>query len=457
VYDAISQPRTTPLSAEVRAYYLRVVTFFVFFAVLLLTVVEMRRGIGLPAAAYRQLGAPSAFLYVHPVHLVFLGLGLVGAWLAYRAMARREGELRQRGVELTRARNLLALALMVLLVVDLFTYRGVQATRIASAGRLGVSLTFPVADLPLWLRPLGEAVNFLLVVWHATTLGILIGALFLVLLSAGGFLKSALATTGLRGHLTGALVALAYPFCSCCAGPAGASLYRGGASLGPTLAFVVAAPMLNITTLSLAIVLLPSEFALLRIVGGVVVAVLGTWLVSQAVSARLLQVPAPLPTGQPSSRLLDGLFRLFTLERALQDRPIDTPAALLAAWLDTAWRLARVAVPLLFLAAVVVSVAAPVIFAFGGRNDLATIIVAAAIGTLFMIPTWTELAIAVPLIQQGLTGPAAALLLTLPAVSLPSLTIIGAALGSYRIPAVLGVVVFLLGVLAGALFLGAPH
>ncbi len=57
------------------------------------------------------------------------------------------------------------------------------------------------------------------------------------------------------------------------------------------------------------------------------------------------------------------------------------------------------------------------------------------------------------LLQQGATGPAAALLLTLPAVSLPSLAIVAGALGSYRVPLVLGTVVFVAGALAGLAFL----
>ncbi len=95
----------------------------------------------------------------------------------------------------------------------------------------------------------------------------------------------------------------------------------------------------------------------------------------------------------------------------------------------------------------------PLILSLGGGNNLDTVVVAATLGVLFMIPTWTELAIALPLIQKGLTGPAAALLLALPAVSLPSLVVFGAALGSWRVPAALVLVVFITSVAAGVLFL----
>lgn len=457
--DALAQGRAAPAAVALRSYYVSLGAFVVFLGLVLLAVLDVRRGFVLPMTAYGKLGAPSTLLYVHPLHAPFLLVGLVGAWLAYRALARQEGELSARGLDLGAARNVLALTLMGLLVVDLFTYRGVQAARIASAGLLSASVAIPLADVPLWLRPIAEALNYLLVVWHATTLGILIGALFLVLLIEGRFLKTALEGTGLRAHLAGALMATPYPFCSCCAGPVGATLYRGGASLGATLAFVVASPMLNITTLSLAVALLPPEFALLRIGGGVVIAVLGTYLVSRTVAVRLPRVMSPPgpPASRGAERLLDAFACLFAferdLQRDLQGRTAATPAAFVAAWLRMAWRLARVALPVLFLAAVLAGAIGPAMQSFAGRNDVATVVVAAALGTLLMIPTWTELAIAGPLLQQGLAGPAAALLLTLPAVSLPSMVIIGGALGRYRVPVALGGLVFLVGVLAGLAFL----
>ncbi len=431
------------------ALLLALATFVVSVAVTLATIVDMRRAFLLDAASYRKLGSPSAFLSYTPWHVLVLALALVGAVVSYRLLRSVESVSRQG--ELRRARTVLAGVLMVLLIVDLFTYRIVQAERVAAAGKAGVSKTFAVDALPSWLRPLGEAVNFLLVVWHATLLGILIGALFLVLLCSSQRLKQVYQLRGLRAHVLGSASAVAYPFCSCCAGPVGASLYRGGASLESTLAFVVAAPLLNVTTLFLATALLPADFALLRIVGGVVLAVFGTWLVALAVRRRP-PVVASVASGR-TLRWLERSLRAFAFEEHLRGRRIESPADLVAAWLATAWRIARVAVPMLLIAATVIGWVAPIVTALGGGNTVATVLFATLVGVLFMVPTWTELAIAAPLIQQGLTGPAAALLLALPAVSLPSLVIYGAALRDWRVPALLVGVVAAVSVLAGLAFL----
>jgi hypothetical protein len=120
-------------------------------------------------------------------------------------------------------------------------------------------------------------------------------------------------------------------------------------------------------------------------------------------------------------------YRVFAFEQVLEGRAIDAPAALIGAWLRTAWAIGRVAVPTLFVAAALVGWLVPILLSLGGGNDFATVLAATVIGTLFMVPTWTEIAVALPLIEKGLTGPAAALLLALPAVSLPSLVIFGAA------------------------------
>ena len=276
----------------------------------------------------------------------------------------------------------------------------------------------------------------------------LIGALFLTLVV--GLLKSWVGGSGFRSHLAGAFLALGHPFCSCCAAPVGATLYRGGASLGPTLAFVVSSPMLNLSSLVLAVSLLPLDFAVLRIGGGLVVGVLVTYLVSVVASGWAEKAPRVSPPNkleELSSRTLDAFSRWFQFETFLGGRSPDSPSALIATWLDMAWRLGRVVAPVLFVGSVVT--AAVVMVIPSPTNDFVGIVAAAAFGTLLMAPTWTELPIALGLISQGLAGPAAALLLTLPAVSIPCLVIVGGATANWRAALLLGVLVFGVGTLVG--------
>lgn len=142
---------------------------------------------------------------------------------------------------------------------------------------------------------------------------------------------------------------------------------------------------------------------------------------------------------------------MFSFDRFISERATDSPATLMTAWLQASWAIARVAVPVLFLGAVVGAAIVDLLPA--ATNDVPGVAVAAAFGTLLMIPTWTEIAMAGPLIREGFHGPAAALLLTLPAVSMPSLVIIGAMFHDYRVAVLLALGVFLAGALAGLAFL----
>lgn len=434
--------------APSRAHLGALVGLFASVGLLLFTVVEMRRAFIFPLPDYLKIGAPSPILYLDLRHLPLLVAGVLGTWLSFLYLARSEKELEGGGIDLSQRTRLMGIGLLGLLMVDLFIYRGVPASRIMAAGKTAVGQAIPLELLGGWLRPLGEGINYMALVWHATILGILIGALFLTLVV--GFLKNWVGGDGFRAHLAGSFLALGQPFCSCCAAPIGASLYRGGASLGPTLAFVVSSPMLNITSLILATALLPMEFALLRIGGGLVMGILVTYLVS--VMARTWAeegtgLGPPNRLVELSSRLVDTFSRWFQFEIFLEGKAPDSPAALITTWLRVAWRLGRVVVPVLFVGSVLTS--AMVMLLPAPTDDLLGIVVAAAFGTLLMVPTWTELPIALGLIREGLAGPAAVLLVTLPAVSIPCLVIIGAATAKYRVALLLGASVFMVGVLAG--------
>jgi hypothetical protein len=74
-------------------------------------------------------------------------------------------------------------------------------------------------------------------------------------------------------------------------------------------------------------------------------------------------------------------------------------------------------------------------------------------GTFFMISTWTEIPVAMQMINAGYFAPAATVLLVLPPVSLPCLMILGGALGKFRVVGLLSAAVILIGIVAGLLFI----
>ncbi|MBI2917390.1 MAG: permease [Chloroflexi bacterium] len=443
---------TVGAAVKVRGYNLATAGLVAFLGLLLLTVVDIRRGFLFALTEYHKIGSPSVLVYFDPRHVALLAAAVAGMALAYRHMHRAEAVLKSQGADLRTQAKLLAIALGALLVVDLFIYRGVPATRIVASGKLGIGQAIPLASFAGWLRPLGDAINYMLLVWHATLLALVIGGLFLAVSPA--FVKR-LRGTGFRAHLAGAAMAVPQPFCSCCAAPIGSSLYRAGATLGPVLAFTVSAPMLNLSTWILASALLPTKYALLRIGGGLVIGVLLTYVAS-LVAGRW--VAKPVVQAKPgllfdvSGRLVAAFSRLFQFESSLRPDSVgmDSPTALLSRWPRLVWKLAKVVVPVLFVGALIA--AAVVSGVPASANNLATVGVVAALGTLLMVPTWTEIPIAAGLIKEGVSGPAAALLLTLPAVSVPCLIVLAGAMRSFRVALVLGLLVFAVGLGVGAAF-----
>ena len=133
------------------------------------------------------------------------------------------------------------------------------------------------------------------------------------------------------------------------------------------------------------------------------------------------------------------------------ERTWHTPSQMFSAWLRQSGRLALVLIPTLWLssalAALVFDALPPL------ENNLEGVALAAAVGTVFMISTWSEIPIALQFIHAGLPGPAAALLVVLPAISLPCMFILAGALQRLSTVVLLSAAVMLVGVIAGAMFL----
>jgi hypothetical protein len=348
--------------------------------------------------------------------------------------------------------NALTLTILALLVIDLFAYRGVAADRSIASGRLAVDWLGAFGATG-WQRPFAQATSFLLNVWHETMLGILVSGLALTVLPV--FLASYVTRGGFTGSLFGAMFALPQPFCSCCSSVMAPSLVRRGASTTFLLSFIIGAPMLNVTTMLLALTLLPAPFAITRIASGVVVTVLVTYLVAR-IAHRWEGTNGPTPERTPASggmqRAKALYLRLFDLDRIIGRRRLETPSQLVGTWLRASGRIALVLVPTLWVWSVVASAMFQVLpSAFG--NNLASVVLSAVVGTFFMISTWSEIPMALQLIQSGFSGPAAALLVVLPAISLPCMMLLGGALQRFRVVALLSVGVMIVGIAAGALFL----
>lgn len=416
-------------------------------ALTLLALVDIRRGFLFADYSIRTL-----FYVLTPWHGLMLAAGAVGMFVFHRGLRNREAHLRQPA----RLVRMLTLAVLALLVIDLFVYRAVPAARSIAAGRIGLDwmAAFGVTE---WWRPVAQATSYLLNVWHATMLGLLLSGLALTMLPV--FVTPRIASGGFTGSLFGALFALPQPFCSCCSSVMAPSLVRRGASTTFLLSFILGAPMLNITTVALALTLLPLPFAATRIVAGVVVTILVTHLVARmadrwdrpAIDKNTRTIHATRDPGW-LSRIGNAYLGLFDLDRVIRHGTVKTPSQLFSTWLTVSGRLSIVLVPTLWVWSVIASALFQALpSAFG--NNLPSVVLAAFGGTFFMISTWSEIPMALELIKAGYDGPAAALLVVLPAISLPCMMLLAGTLGRIRMVALLSAAVMMVGIVAGAMFL----
>jgi hypothetical protein len=256
--------RTAPAETAVHLYLFTLAGFILLLASALLAIVDFRRGF----LFSEYVRSPySAF---HPAQVVILVIAVAGMFVCWRILRWFEA----RAPISPKYSAVFTFGTLAVLVTDLFVYRGVPAARAIASGTLNADWlqAFGVTG---WLRPLALPTSYLLTVWHATMLGILISGLALTVLPL--YFKSLFSRTGMMGTLTGALYELPQPFCSCCAAAMVPSYARRGASTNFALSFVVGAPMLNITTFVLAFTLLPLQFAMIRVVAGVILPTIATY------------------------------------------------------------------------------------------------------------------------------------------------------------------------------------
>lgn len=259
------------------------------------------------------------------------------------------------------------------------------------------------ADSNPWLAAWHFALVYFTAVWKAAVLGVLLGSLVQVLIPRDWLLRT-LGHPRFSGTLLGAAIALPGMMCTCCAAPVATGLRRQSVSSGAAMAFWLSNPVLNPATLIFMGFVLGWPFAAIRLVAGLIMVLGVAWLV-QRVTARDPQPAALQPPAAPQVRS--------------EDRPF------LGRWLKALWALFWATIPVYIVAVLALGAARVWLFPHADGaidNSLLWIIALAIAGCLFVIPTAAEIPIVQTMMLAGMgTGPALALLMTLPAVSLPSL------------------------------------
>ncbi|WP_342323422.1 permease [Kosakonia sp. BYX6] len=256
------------------------------------------------------------------------------------------------------------------------------------------------ADASPFQAALDYAMVYFLAVWKAAVLGVLLGSLIQVLIPRDWLLRT-LGQKRFSGTLFGTLFSLPGMMCSCCAAPVAAGMRRQRVSMGGALAFWMGNPLLNPATLVFMGFVLGWHFAIIRLVAGLVT-VLGVAMLVQTLvkespqQAEAVDITLPEPQG-----------------------------SFMARWGKALWQLFWSTIPVYILAVLVLGAARVWLFPHADGavdNTVLWVIAMAIVGCLFVIPTAAEIPIVQTMMLAGMgMAPALALLITLPAVSLPSL------------------------------------
>lgn len=284
--------------------------------------------------------------------------------------------------------------------------------------------------------------------------------------------------------------------CSCTVLPLFASIHKRGAGLGPATAFLYSGPAINVLAIILTARILGPELGIARAVGAisfaVIIGLLMHLIFRKEEAARQAEGPVVMPDEEKGRALWqDGLYfaaMVGILVFANWGKPADGEGGVWAAihsakwivtgvlgvglvaslvawfkkdelstWVDSSWTFAKQILPLLLGGVLVAGflLGGPggtergiipnswIAGAVGG-NSLFANFFASFVGAFMYFATLTEVPILEGLIKSGMgKGPALALLLAGPALSLPNMLVIRSVMGTKKTVVFVGLVIVL--------------
>ncbi len=291
---------------------------------------------------------------------------------------------------------------------------------------MGTAAQAPPAS---WHSAIDYALAYGKAIWQAMVLGLLLGSAIQEY-APRAWIARQLGRSDVRSVTLGGLLAMPAMMCTCCAAPVVIGLRRANASAAAAVAFWLGNTVLN-----------PAALVFMGFVLG--------W---KWVGLRLaLGIPLVFGTGY----LINHLARsgdIALLRKQLSQAVAESEARIpsISNWLKRFARLALGLIPEYLILVLLLGAARAWLFpVVGPMVELHWIVLMAAAGLLFVIPTAGEVPIVQALLALGVgAGPAAALMMTLPPISLPSL-VMTRKVFSTRLLAVVSAVVFVTGVIAG--------
>lgn len=268
-------------------------------------------------------------------------------------------------------------------------------------------------------------------IWKAMVLGLLLGSGIKVLIPSQ-WVSQWLGRIGFKNIVRGSLLALPCMMCTCCAAPVAASMRQNRASVGSIVSWWLANPLLNPATLVFMAFVLGWHWAMLRVVFAIVMVLVISYFAERYASQYT------------------EIGKFSTINSNIIPAENTKKNHLLFSWGQEFIAMTIKLLPEYIVLVLLLGATRAWLFpVFGVDDSIIWIIAMALAGMLFVIPTAGEVPIVQAMFALGMgVGPAAALMITLPAVSLPSLMMLRKVF-SLKTRLIIAVGVVLFGILAG--------
>jgi uncharacterized membrane protein YraQ (UPF0718 family) len=326
------------------------------------------------------------------------------------------------------------IAVIGLFYVKWFPYYN-RAFVAASQHSIGKSIlmgTAASAPEPSLKAALDYALAYGKAIWQAMVLGLLLGSAVQALIPPQ-WVARALGRSDFGSVVNGGLMSLPGMMCTCCAAPVVAGLRARQAAPGAAIAFWLGNTVLNPAALVFMGFVLGWQWMGLRLVLGIVMVFGLGYLVNRMVT----------PKEAEASR--EAMAQLVTS---------DVPGTAFARWVKILGTMTLRLIPEYIVLVLILGAARTWLFPHVGPdidNSLLWIVALSVAGTLFVIPTAGEVPIIQAMLSFGMAaGPAGALLMTLPLISVPSMAMLGRSFPR-RVLTAVALAVVVCGVISGLL------
>lgn len=277
----------------------------------------------------------------------------------------------------------------------------------------GASLLATADGSPSLTAAWDFAVAYTSAVWRALVASLMVAAAIDAFVSKRWLVRLLSSGGRWRQAGTGAVLSLPSMMCTCCTAPITVNLRQAGAPVAAVVGHLLGNPLLNPAVLVFLFLVAPWQWGATRLAVGIAV-VLVTALMTAEVSRRREATPSSI----------DPIVA--------EDDPAPRLSELPGRFLGSLWRISRVLVPEYLVVVLLVGGFSGWLARFTeltGTGGLVALVVAALVGTLLVIPTGGEIPVMLGLSALGASaGLLGVLLITLPALSLPSMVMVARAL-----------------------------